>query len=368
MSAVVVAVLEAGDGASRIVQPWPQITISTADRSEYRADDARAATRAAPARRVSATSRERPSAIDAMFAGVRATGPRTSSAVSSLCWLAVALGGLLVGVVALSSEPGHDGSDSPASRLLIALPHEVVTLASIAGLLAILLWFAFLLALARRRGKDGEVERALWGALFFSLIVTAVAFWHRDVPEGLLFRWSGRQAATDQLAVPAGPEPPTVSLPLFTGAVSALMIVAALASLGLAGLVLFGDRLAEWWGRPATAGRRPLAVAVEESLDDLLGEGDARLAIIRCYRRFEDALARSRVPRAPWQTPLEFMRDALARLPLPSDAVERLTRLFERARFGNEPLAPVDRDAAWGSLLEIRRSLETTKERDGHAG
>ncbi len=60
------------------------------------------------------------------------------------------------------------------------------------------------------------------------------------------------------------------------------------------------------------------------------------------------------------------MRDALARLPLPPSAVERLTRLFERARFSNEPLAGSDRDTAWSSLIEIRRSLEA-KAGDGRA-
>ena len=151
----------------------------------------------------------------------------------------------------------------------------------------------------------------------------------------------------EQKTTRPGMDGPAISLPFFTGVVGALFIGAAIASLGIACLVLFGDRLAEWWGR--THGQRhPLAAAVDESLDDLGGEVDARLAIIRCYRRFEHVLASSRFPRAPWQTPLEFMRDALARLPLPPVAVERLTRLFERARFSNEPLALADRDHRLG--------------------
>jgi hypothetical protein len=286
-----------------------------------------------------------------------------SSRLRSVLWPAIALGGLLVGIVALTSDQARDASEGPATRLLIELPHLVVTLASIAGSLSVLLWFAFLLALARRRKKDGESERGLWGTLLFALIVTAIALFHRDMPEGLSFRWPGQPAAPDQVAGSPGPALPAVSLPLFTGVVGALTVVVALAGLAFIGFLIFGDRLAEWWRKETTRERRPLAAAVDDSLDDLLEDVDARRAIIRCYRRFEDALARSRVPRAPWQTPLEFMRDALARLPLPSDAVERLTRLFERARFGNEPLAPADRDIAWGALLAIRGSLETN-ERD----
>ena len=291
-------------------------------------------------------------------------GPRTGRSLPSLWWPALALGGLLVGVMALISEPARDGSEHPASRLLLDLPDTVWGLVSIVGSLAIMLWFAFLLALARRHQKDPKAGRSLWGVLIFSLIVTAVALWHRDMPQGLFLRPPDQQTMLDeQNTMRRGMEGPAISLPLFTGVVGALLVGAAIASLGIACLVLFGDRLAEWWGR--TPGERhPLAAAVAESLDDLDGEVDARLAIIRCYRRFEQVLASSRFPRAPWQTPLEFMRDALARLPLPPVAVERLTRLFERARFSNEPLALTDRDTAWGALLEIRQRLDA-EERNG---
>jgi uncharacterized protein DUF4129 len=82
---------------------------------------------------------------------------------------------------------------------------------------------------------------------------------------------------------------------------------------------------------------------------------------VRCYRRFEQALARSAVARAPWQTPMELMREALGRLPLPAPPVSRLTRLFERARFSEEPMTAEDRDAAWDDLRAIRASLEAER-------
>jgi hypothetical protein len=275
------------------------------------------------------------------------------------------VGGLVVGVIALGSVPGRDGSGSPAARLLVDLPEAVGALAATAGSFALLLWFAFLLALARRRGQNPQNGRALWGTLLFALIVTAFAMKHRDLPEGLLTRWPGSRGAADGLPAPPTIAPPSVAVPLFTGAVGALVVIAALAGVGITGWLLFGERLAGWWGRSPAAARPPLVHAVDESLDDLHKALDPRLAIMRCYRRFEEALASSRVPRAPWQTPLEFMRDALARLPLPPPAVERLTRLFERARFSDEPLAAADRDSAWSALSEIRRSLEA---RDGDGG
>jgi cbb3-type cytochrome oxidase subunit 3 len=291
-------------------------------------------------------------------------GSRPTRSLTSWWWSTLALAGLLVGVMAFISDPSRDGSERPASRLLLELPDEIWGIASVAGSLAIMLWFGFLIALARRHQKKSEKGRPLWGVLVFSIIVTGVALWHRDLPQGLLLRPTDQYALIEeQKTEQPNMDGPAISLPLFTGVIGALLVGAAVASLGIACLVIFGDRLAEWWGRTRTE-RHPLAAVVDESLDDLGGEADARLAIIRCYRRFEVVLASLRFPRAPWQTPLEFMREALARLPVPPVAVERLTRLFERARFSNEALSPDDRDVAWHSLIEIRQRLEA-EEPDG---
>lgn len=100
-----------------------------------------------------------------------------------------------------------------------------------------------------------------------------------------------------------------------------------------------------------------LVKAVEGGLEDLRLDPDARPAIIKCYRRFEEALAGVKWPRRPWETPMEFMRSALRQLPLPPRAVAHLTQLFELARFSNHSVEPTERDIAWQSLLEIRETL-----------
>jgi len=279
-------------------------------------------------------------------------------AAPSLGWSALALGGLLIGAVALSSAPGGDVMGTPARRLVVAVPDQIMTLAGIAASLATLLWFAFLLALARRGRKDDERGRAIWGMLLFASLVAALALWQRSAPDNLLLHLPGQAAPSGPSAAMPEERLPTAASALFTVTIAALILGAALASLALAGFVLFGDRLAEWWGRSAQAPPHPLAAAVDESLEDLVAEMDPRPAIIRCYRRFEQVLARSNVARAPWQTPVEFMRAALGRLPLPGEATERLTRLFELARFSEEPLGPADRDAARAALGLIRESLE----------
>ncbi len=65
---------------------------------------------------------------------------------------------------------------------------------------------------------------------------------------------------------------------------------------------------------------------------------------------------------AMWQTPMEFMRSVLAKLPLPAPPVSELTGLFEIARFSRRPVGTAEREAAWHALTEIRAKLEEEAE------
>lgn len=154
-------------------------------------------------------------------------------------------------------------------------------------------------------------------------------------------------------------KPPT-SVPFFDYAVAGLALGLALATFALMVLVVLADRVLRWWSGPLrTEAARPLDEAVAAGLDDLRADPDARAAIIRAYRRFELALADARVPRAAWQTPSEFMRAALAQVSVPGQAIERLTALFELARFSERPLGPEAREAAYACLDAVRTALET---------
>ena len=152
--------------------------------------------------------------------------------------------------------------------------------------------------------------------------------------------------------------PPEHSTRLPIGPVAAV----GFGSLGLVLWLCFGDRLQRQTGGFAGP-RGPLAGAIEDSLDDLRREPDARTAIIRIYHHFERALGAADLPRRPWQTPVEFMRAVLGKLPVPAAAVQSLTGLFELARFSRHPVGAAERDGAWRSLLEIRAALEPDSER-----
>lgn len=291
-----------------------------------------------------------------------------SSVTTTLIWVPLAAS-FVIGLAALVrmatplSAPGADITG------VIRLPHLVT--ATIVALFA-LACIVFLTDLLRRAGgrrreeEEGAIAaeaprippwlRALT-QLFSLVYFVAIAYllWRGAIPlANVVLRGGGALPAGGIASGPDLGTPP----PLVTWTFAALAIGAGLGALALALWVAFGDRLALWWGEPAVDERpEPLVAAVDESLEDLRGESEPRRAIIRCYARFERVAAASGVARRPWSTPMEFMREALGRLPLPRAAVPTLTGLFELARFSHHPLGMPERDRALAALDEIRTAI-----------
>lgn len=305
-------------------------------------------------------------------------------AVSDPSWAGWALFagcGAIAAVMGLTGSAGRALEGGPAARLMAHMPDPLVALALGAGSLTALaiLWLLLPRGIRRRKKDEEEYEIyvepvkvpawiliVVWAVLLSPFAGVGYLIWRGWTPFGpdgtalsparALSPLSGRPFS------PYGGPAAVVSPAFWNVGLTALALCAAFGSLVFVAWILFGDRLARWWAGPLP-GRRSemLAEAVSDSLDDLAREPDARIAIIKCYRRFEQMLARSRVPRAPWQTPMEFMRAALGRLALPPQAVQRLTGLFEIARFSNEPLGPSEHAAACESLAEIHLTLGREK-------
>jgi hypothetical protein len=189
---------------------------------------------------------------------------------------------------------------------------------------------------------------------FLNFVVLAYLLWTNTPLMELLSMGHGAMGAPGAPAEPA-PDAPA----LITWTFAAVALLAGAAALGFAVWLTTGDRLATWWAEePEEPAPPPLVRAVEESLEDLRAEPDARRAIIRCYARFEHAAAASGLERRPWHTPMEFMREALARLPAPGDAVRALTGLFELARFSDRALGPGERARALDALDDIKGAID----------
>jgi uncharacterized protein DUF4129 len=262
---------------------------------------------------------------------------------------------------------------------VIRLPREVTaTIVSLFALAAVvfvahLLWSGW----SRRHAEDAEPEgafepllispwmRAVRQVLALLYFVTLAYLLSRSgiTLDGIIALASGAGAAGG-LAAP-GPAAESAP-PLVTWSFGILALGAGLGALGLATWVALGARLPQ--GRADGEDEiipAPLGTAVDDSAEDLRSEPDARRAIVRCYARFERAAADSGVERTPWSTPMEFMREALRRLPVPRTAVPTLTGLFELARFSQHPLGPTEREQALEALDEIRTAMRVT---DGDAG
>ncbi len=136
-----------------------------------------------------------------------------------------------------------------------------------------------------------------------------------------------------------------------------IAIVGAL--LAAAGVAAFASRKAkpvkEWRFRS----HEEVALALDESLDDLRREPDFRRAIIAAYARMERALAAAGIPRRPSEAALEFLARALQGLDASAEGVTRLTDLFEWAKFSPHQPDEAMRDEAIAALESLRDELRS---------
>ena len=100
-----------------------------------------------------------------------------------------------------------------------------------------------------------------------------------------------------------------------------------------------------------------LAAALDDALDDLRGEADARRAVIAAYARLERILASSGIARRPAETSDEYLARVLRDLTLGSNAITRLTSLFTQAKFSQHEVDTAMKEEAIDSLERVRDEL-----------
>jgi hypothetical protein len=133
-------------------------------------------------------------------------------------------------------------------------------------------------------------------------------------------------------------------------------IVAAL--LAAVGVAAFASRkakpLREW---RMLSKEEEIALALDESLDDLRADPDVRRAIIAAYARMERSLAAAGIPRKPSEAPYEYLSRALRSLHTSAASVTRLTDLFEQAKFSHHDPDESMREDAIAALVAVRDEL-----------
>ena len=162
---------------------------------------------------------------------------------------------------------------------------------------------------------------------------------------------AGGEAATGDST--SSSVPPAVFVPP-----QANSIIAYLISFGVA-IVVLG--LAFWlyraWKQTHALGSQTamqgIADVARNSLQDLNDGRNSSDVILNCYFRMSDVVAQKQhVTRNPAMTPSEFAV-RLEQIGLPREAVQRLTHLFERVRYGGRKSGPGDVNEAVTCLTTI---------------
>jgi hypothetical protein len=280
---------------------------------------------------------------------------RVALGAASLVGLLLAVAGTMPTVTAVESLPG---------RLVLELPAWLgipfIVLACLVTLFIVLLLGRGVrprpeLQEARKRAVRAQL--ALLGTIV--LLVGLRDHLGIDIDQ-IAQRLAGLGGLPGPVTLPeAAQQPPSVESGVVGGLMQGLLLALALIAFGVLGWLALAFLPGR--GRPAptpSLDDATLQLAVEESLDDLRHLPDARLAIIRCYDRFERVLAVADVRRPPWQTVPEFIRTALRNLSLPDAEVRALAGLFEIARFSRRELGPDHRERAWQALMALKAALE----------
>lgn len=263
----------------------------------------------------------------------------------------------LLAVVALASRGHIAGSGGGETRHINAGP-VVEYFVLVFGLAALLL--VPVLAISFRQVKDDPSllpKRGPWmGRVFLTGIlfaVAAVAF--------MIYRSHHHRSSAVGNPPPKGTA--HVKTPKLRGAKPVdfdwvpVIVVFSIAGAGAAigGAYYFQARKRRPLGAQAAAA---LGEALDESLEDLRSERDARRAVIAAYARMERALAASGLPRRAAEAPLEYMTRVLRDLLRASaESVSRLTALFERAKFSTHEIGPEMKEEAIDALVAVRDEL-----------
>jgi Domain of unknown function (DUF4129) len=100
-----------------------------------------------------------------------------------------------------------------------------------------------------------------------------------------------------------------------------------------------------------------LIAALDDSLDDLRNEPDARRAVIAAYARMEHALADDGLARRKTEAPREYLARALPAVGAGAGSVARLTALFEEAKFSPHEVDAGMKAEAIDALAALRDEL-----------
>lgn len=289
--------------------------------------------------------------------GASRPGVRSAAAVAGLLALVA-----LVAAAAAGHAPAGGESRSADPPKLVA-DYLASTMLVLMALGAPLLVFALVVRRASqaKAGARGRTHRWVVGIAALAAILIAVT--HSPLRD-----WFGRNEPHGKAAKPAkvksqkekepAPKPVSSYEPKFRW-VPAFVVGSLILGIGGAIAVLALRRRRELLSE-SPAGLA-LSEVLAETIDDLRREADPRRAVIRAYARMERTLAARGLPRRETEAPLEYLARVLDAVQASAHSVDRLTQLFQRARFSTHEIdAGMKRDAI-EALSGLRAELEVAR-------
>lgn len=273
----------------------------------------------------------------------------------------------LVAVVAVASSGSSvdAGTDRAPSATLLDTLLSVWFVAVVAGAILVAYGLVQRRAIANEIASGRYRRMSIVGYLGFFIVFTAVSYWR-------LSTWKVHQPKAPNEPAFSG-APPTQTTPsghtevAYQPGISwiAIGVVVTLCIAVVVAYVIAERRARRRPGRERALAEQ-LAAALDESLDDLRAEADPRRAVIAAYARLERVLSANGVARRASETPDEYLPRVLRGLELDPRAVERLTSLFDRAKFSHHDVDSAMKEEAIEALEAVRNELRLARELREH--
>jgi Domain of unknown function (DUF4129) len=239
------------------------------------------------------------------------------------------------------------------------------------GLLALAVFVLALSAGLRRRPQEDDhvVERppAPWwekalivavalvpAALVVAVVIVALESSHHGAATKRPAVPPSSSGLTHSPTSPGASHPATPTVHWVAWAVGAAAVVVVLL---LVAAARRRSRVTHSSSDDATQPSLAVQAVIQDSLDDLERESDPRRAVIRAYSGMERELARHGAGRRPSEAPLEYLARSLSVMRVSRGAGERLTGLFQRARFSEHTIDETMKREAIGALTAVRDEL-----------